>query len=266
MSERRSTESLDIEGLLPPLDDQPGPAPPLSAVAQAALIEQALHKGSTIPVQSLRRGLIFGGAAAITGAVSYLLFRRWIRIPKTMSSPTTGAESAPVFTAQPEVRTKPGVEARTKTRSEAITDSASSHSTQAKKSDSRSAHDLLRIANERRRKQRFAEALQIYQQIVQQDPTSEEGYVARVAAGGLLLEKKKQPQAALRMFRSALRTRPQGTLAEEARLGICDALAQQSDRAAEAQAIREFLAHHSDSPARARMEVRLRQATERTTQ
>lgn len=265
MSERRSTESLDIEGLLPPLDDQPGPAPPLSAVAQAALIEQALHKGSTIPVQSLRRGLIFGGAAAITGAVSYLLFRRWIRIPETMSSPTTGAESAPVFTAQPEVRTKPGVEARTETRSEAIADSASSHSTQAKKSDSRSAHDLLRIANERRRKQRFAEALQIYQQIVQQDPTSEEGYVARVAAGGLLLEKKKQPQAALRMFRSALRTRPQGTLAEEARLGICDALAQQSDRAAEAQAIREFLAHHSDSPARTRMEARLRQATEQTT-
>lgn len=268
MSQRRSTESLEIEGLLPALDDQPGPAQPLSAVAQAALIEQALKKGASASVPSTRRGIVFGGAAAITGIVTYALFRRW--------SPTPDATPVHFVANQKTDSTRPlrdsqaaGTQAakadlQTEERAAVASDPLSPRSPAAKKSDPRSAQDLLRMANDRRRKKRFAEALQIYQQIVQQDPSSEEGYVARVAAGGLLLEKKKQPQAALRMFRSALRARPYGSLTEEARLGVCDALALLSDRGAEAQAVREFLAHHGDSPARARMEARLRHATERT--
>lgn len=266
MSNRSSTESRKMDQLLPPLDDRLGPAAPLSTAAQAALIEQALDRSAAIPMQRMRRGLAFGGAAAITSAIIYALFRRWLRTSSNPVSPTKKeAAAGPSPMSDTLAKTvDPGVDSHAAVDRESVSpDTSSTRSTSAKRTSLRSTQDLLRMASERRRQKRFAEALQIYLQIVQQDPSSEESYVAKLAAGGLLLEKKKQPQSALRMFRSALRLRPQGTLTEEARMGICDALALLSDRTAEAQAIREFLAHHSDSPAKGKMEARLRQVTER---
>lgn len=81
--------------------------------------------------------------------------------------------------------------------------------------------DLLAEANRSRRAGQTAEAVRLYLRVVTQSPASESAYVARVAAGQLLLT--ASPTRALSLFREAHESRPNGPLEREIQLGIARA-------------------------------------------
>lgn len=262
---RHEKPATGVEALLPPLDDQPGPAEPMSPSAQAALIEAALAT-ATPPTPWPRRAFLLGGTAVmIAGATVYLLGRRRSLPPGPRPTAVPKVDAVPPPTAAPSVvpasaATKDPVAAEAPQPPPAPPPPEEKAAPSRKKASSpREVADLLLLANERRRQQRFPEALGLYQQIYIGHPRSEEAYVAEVAAGSLLGDRLHNPQAALRLFRRALRERPAGSLSEEARLGICEAQRALGDPAGEKAALRELLSRHPDSPARARMAARLAQ-------
>ncbi|MFO0577493.1 MAG: tetratricopeptide repeat protein [Polyangia bacterium] len=253
-------EQPALRELLPPLDDQPGPAEPLSPAVKGALIETALASVSPPPVLWTRRLFLLGGAAAVvTGAAAYRQLHRGARAPVApeprSAPPATAPSPAAPSVAAPEPAAAPPAAAASLETAPAADERAAA--TRRRPSPPREAADLLHQANERRRQQRFPEALRLYQQLLDAHPRSDEAYVARVAAGSLLLDRLHSPQAALKQFKRALRDRPTGPLSEEARLGLCEVQRALKDVPAEKVALREFLARHGDSPARSRIEARL---------
>lgn len=259
-------EPQALRDLLPTLDDEPGPAEPMSAAAQRALIQSALAKTAPPPVLWSRRGFLLGGTVAVltgVGAGAYTLTRGRGRAPELpVGSPAPGAAPAQAPAAAPAVPEIPAPAHEPAPAAEAAAATApgtDEKTTPARRraSSPREAADLLHQASERRRQQRFPEALRLYQQLYDGHPHSDEAYVARVAAGSLLLDRMHDPQAALRQFKRALRERPAGPLSEEARLGLCEVQRALHDVPAEKAALQEFLARHGDSPARARVQARL---------
>lgn len=119
------------------------------------------------------------------------------------------------------------------------------------------ASDLLLRANERRRQQRFPEAAALYQQVLSRYPGSDAAYVARVSAGMLYVERLRDPARAQRLFQAALKQQPQGSLSEEARLGLADAWRALGNPTEERAALQAFLRHHPAALARPQAERRL---------
>ena len=249
-----------LDELLPPLDDHPGPAAPLAVAAQQALIQSALAATRT-PLQVwTRRGFLLGGTVAvIAGGVAYQRYRQRPTEPAITPPPAPVADPPPL--AAPPVTTDPPAAATPPPAAADLTPTPAEKAAPARKRPSapREVADLLHQANERRRQQRFPEALRLYQQILDTHPRSDEAYVAQVAAASLLVDRLHDPQAALRLFRRALRERPTGSLSEEARLGLCDVQRALHAVPAERLALQEFLAQHGDSPARPRVQARLNQ-------
>ncbi|OFX20243.1 MAG: hypothetical protein A2V77_16710 [Anaeromyxobacter sp. RBG_16_69_14] len=107
--------------------------------------------------------------------------------------------------------------------------------------------DLLALANERRRVRDWGGADRLYRATSRRFPDSDAAVVAGVASATLHLEQLRDAAGALRDYRQALATRPTGPLAEEARWGIAEAERALGDSAAEALALRDFLAKHPGS-------------------
>ncbi len=107
--------------------------------------------------------------------------------------------------------------------------------------------DLLALANERRRVRDWGGADRLYRATSRRFPHSDAAVVAGVASATLHLEQLRDAAGALRDYRLALATRPTGPLAEEARWGIAEAERALGDSAAEALALRDFLANHPGS-------------------
>jgi tetratricopeptide (TPR) repeat protein len=259
--------AVSVEDLLPPLDDQPGPAEPISSAAQSALVQSALAGTTPPPLLWTRRLFLLGGTSvALTGAAYLLNRRRGAQLARTTAPAPQPAAAAPAAappsppTAPVAVHAEAPAPAATAEPAPAeVTEPSEERAAPSRKkvSGPHEVADLLHQANERRRQQRFPEALRLYQQILAGHPRSEEAYVAQVAAASLLHDRLHRPQAALKLFKRALRERPTGTLSEEAQLGLCEVQRALGDVAAEKAALQEFLARYGDSPARSRLTARL---------
>ena len=104
--------------------------------------------------------------------------------------------------------------------------------------------DLLALANRLRRGREWRSADEVYRAVIDRFPSSDAAVVAEIASSTLRLEKLGDATGALEGYQRALGARPTGALAEEARWGIVEALRVVGDRAGEATAVKEFLAHH----------------------
>jgi hypothetical protein len=82
---------------------------------------------------------------------------------------------------------------------------------------------------------------------MREHPRSPEAYTARVAAAALHLEHLGDPRGALSLYQAALAGGGSGALSEEARWGIAACNRALGDRAAEASALRAFVAAHPHS-------------------
>lgn len=281
--------------MLPSLDDLSGPAAPLSPDAQQALVRAALDAVFPLPPSSPsspsspstpstpapptapsspsptrlwgRRGFLLGGGFALIAAGAVLWqrsagLRRSAAVhsaiepgppPPTVATPTVSPAQVGVPAPPPEaplaVADEPAAAVPTPEPGNP------GRATTTRKSGE--ASDLLLRANERRRQQRFPEAVALYQQVLSRYPGSDAAYVARVSAGMLYVERLRDPARAQRLFQAALKQQPQGSLSEEARLGLADAWRALGNPTEERAALQAFLRNHPAALARPQAERRL---------
>jgi tetratricopeptide (TPR) repeat protein len=123
--------------------------------------------------------------------------------------------------------------------------------------EERTGGELLAEANALRAQRRWADAERVYATLLRTHRGTSDAYAAMIAAASLRLEKLRNPRGALTLYRQALRSRPRGHLAEEARLGIAQCQRALGNRSGEIQAVEELLARHPRTPHRAAAEARL---------
>jgi hypothetical protein len=268
---------------LPPLDAQPGPASRISRARAANIVSLAMgfETRSRIDVKRprlRRRGwakVAFLSAAAfilpvtvVAGAVRFVAGRRPMPAalfvaarpaapphtepkapPRAVEvAPPPAIEVAPAETVDtveapppaPEVRVKPAAVARP-----AAVET--------------SPRDMLQQANDLRAQRQWLAATQIYEKTLRTFPGRAEAYSAMVAAGVLRLDQLGDPKGALALFSSAVRARPRGPLAEEARWGAIQSYRVLGDRASEKAALQEFVTLHPQSLLAWRALARLRE-------
>lgn len=261
---------------LPPLDDQPGPAPYISEREAARIVDKALatHKRRFAVTPWPRRlatgamlPLAFAGAVASAGFV----VKTWRGLSGAQSTATNDAapSARPI---QPPVHrggspAMPGGD-------DALSDSGLQSQPQSavvpggrtlRRAPKRppvasraTPADLLRTANALRAQSRWRDAERIYRQVAALSPGSDDAYAAMVAAAALRLDHLRDPEGALPLYRGALRSRSEGALAEEARWGVAEAYQVLGNATMEANALREFIAEHPRSLTRPKAEARLR--------
>jgi TolA-binding protein len=121
-----------------------------------------------------------------------------------------------------------------------------------------SAGQMFAEANRARRSGDYSEALAQYRQLAKQFPGSREEITGRMIVGELLLA-RHSPGEALRQFDSYLGASPNGTLAEEARVGRAAALESLGRASDERDAWQELLRKHPASVHAQRAKDRLNQ-------
>jgi TolA-binding protein len=109
------------------------------------------------------------------------------------------------------------------------------------------AEDILTAANEARRRGDSALAVKLYRQLQQQFPGSRQETTSRMLLGRLILDRGEDPAQALSLFTRYLDASPNGTLAEEARLGRALSLQRLGRSAEERQAWQQLLTAHPNS-------------------
>jgi hypothetical protein len=119
--------------------------------------------------------------------------------------------------------------------------------------------DLLQQANDLRAQHQWLGATELYEKTVRMFPGGAEAYSATVAAGMLHLDQLGDPKGALALFSSAIRARPRGSLAEEARWGAIQSHRALGDRIAEKAALQEFVTSYPQSLLALRAIARLRE-------
>lgn len=271
--------------LLSPLDDRPGPAQRISSrraadMVQAALVADAVMvKRAAELRQVLRVAAVFAVILALGGAAAayYRIAMHPTPDPALGPAPTGPALPAqsetptvPQLAAPPRVEPAPSPAAAAPSLPAVIekepartTSTATSRRTaSAPKPATEPAaavpvEDLLRLANEQRRGQHWREADALYQRVLRVHAHTPAAYVAGVASATLHLERLDDPRGALRLYQTALAAQPHGSLAAEARYGLADTYHALGDKAAEAQALRDFISEHADSPLRPRAAARL---------
>jgi tetratricopeptide (TPR) repeat protein len=263
--------------LLPPLDDQPGPAKPISDQRAADMVSAAIERAyaPVATVATVKRGsawrtvLVAAAVLAVAGVASAGIYRLATsdsepddaevepqptdeRVtpppgPAPELVPPADPEPTPVEVYVPApVDVEPDAEPKT-TRPEVRRDPRPS-----------TPEDLLAQANERRGDKQWRAADTLYQRVIRKHGGTSAAYVATIASASLRLDHLGDARGALKLFRKALKSKPRGYLAEEARSGIAECHRALGNAEAEAEALRELIDEHPDSPLRGRAEKRLR--------
>jgi hypothetical protein len=110
-----------------------------------------------------------------------------------------------------------------------------------------SAEQLLTQANDARRRRDTAHAVELYRQLQRQFPGTREEAASKVGFGRLLLDTGEDLGGAVALFSRYLAESPNGTLAEEARVGRALALMRLGRSSEERQAWLDLLSAHPRS-------------------
>jgi len=261
--------------LLEPLDDSSGPAKRISSQRAAdlvrAVVDRSVESAAPVPrSQSPRRWrrvvLVAAALLVVAGGASAAIYELTVDEPQPAVKPQssesasrsvreTAAPPAEAVVVEPieEPGAGPVLPAKEKQKR------AKPSREIARRDPLESPDDLLARANERRKARDWREAAALYERVRAEHEGTTAAYVATVAAASIHLEHLNGARRALTLYRAAMRARPNGYLAEEARHGIAEAHRARGARQAEADALAEFLAEHPESPLRERAEDRLRQ-------
>ena len=224
------------------LDDQLGPALPLSPEAEEKLIsfalDQAFEKKKTRWLPIAAAALVLLGTPAAIAA--WMAARkdepvvleppppvRHVVVPKQIEEPP------PVVV--PEVKPR-------------------------KAEKKREAEDLLAKANALRRSSKWREAESVYLEVGDRFPRSGSAYVALVAAASLRLEHLEDPRGALALLAKA--SKKSGPLDAEILWTQSRAHGRLNDRTREKAAIERMLAEHPGSPFTEAAQDRLRELSQ----
>jgi tetratricopeptide (TPR) repeat protein len=117
--------------------------------------------------------------------------------------------------------------------------------------------DIVALANQQRKEKRWRAAEALYERVMRDHARTDAAAIATVASASLHLDHLADPAGALRRFRQALRLRPDGPLAEEARWGLAETYRALGDVEEERAALDRFLSAHPRSVNAARARQRL---------
>jgi hypothetical protein len=273
-------EYSEPEALLAPLDAEPGPMPPLTAAEANVLTSRVVARwsnalsgvepadadaGPAVPLtepDALRlaqdiarrharlRPWRAAGVAGIMLSVGGLAFGALHEWKPAIASPTRSGGASRAQALQP------GLPSAGQARPDSMSDRADALGSQARSLPPTAAGTGLLVpepeaslerANGLRARRNWRAAQRMYLHIAESGAHVRERYVASVAAAALSLQHTHEPRLALSLYLRALRALPEGDLSEDIRLGIAHAFNALDDSGAEANALREFLAHHPDS-------------------
>jgi hypothetical protein len=264
---------------LPPLDDDPGPATRISRAKAATIVATAMsfETKSRIdvrrpPARARRwaKVAILSAAAfalpvtVVAGAVRFASARRTVPGLLAIRSQLSAAEPSNVRRAT-EAVTQAALEAPTSSAAGAPPEDVAAVEPLTKVAAPARApvvvnpRDLLQQANDLRAQHQWLGAAQLYEKTVRMFPGGAEAYSATVAAGMLHLDQLGDPKGALALFSSAIRARPRGSLAEEARWGAIQSYRALGDQVAEKAALQEFVTSYPQSLLALRAVARLRE-------
>jgi len=269
---RSELTDLDLERMFT-LDAGAGPARAIDAGAEAAIVAAALSGAGFAPRGGgggggggAKLSLIGGGLVITAAIVAIVLVRRPSSVdrrpeadlrPQTsdlrLSDPDDGrptTDDDPVIIDTPVIVTaeKPKTNAVTSPakRDHHVETPAAPH-VETAPAPAPAPQDLLAEANAARAAKDWAKADGLYAQVAGMK-NAFAAQTALVADGQLRLEHMHDANGAIERFRAALAMNSRGALAEDARWGLAEAEKARGDRAAEAKALDDFLAHHADSP------------------
>jgi hypothetical protein len=256
-----------------PLDDGHGPAPRLAHDKADALVSTALIEYDRVitksqpanardPLPRTAATTVKWAAAAgavVTLAVGAAAARHYFQAREPAPQVQEQAPAPVVAPAapQPEPEAPAPVVAPAPSVPERVGPTTLARPSRA--SERNAPEDLLQKANHQRSVAQFREAAATYAQVYERFPRTQSAYAARVAGAAIELEHLSNPTRARHLFEQALRDEPHGALDLEARQGLCVALRDLEDRAAEARALHALINAHPDSPAARRAQVRLRE-------
>jgi tetratricopeptide (TPR) repeat protein len=230
------------------LADEPGVAVPSRASGVGRFARRA----------AIALALLFvggsAGAAIWSAGGTRLIGRFWpdiVPLPRPTPSaprPTPVRAATLVVEAPPEAPVVPALPAR-------------AHSRLETRAATETADDVFADANRARRAGDYAFALRRYAQLHRQFPGTRQEMTARVIVGDLSLA-GGATRDALASFDSYLAASPDGTLAEEARVGRSLALQTLGRRDEEREAWKQLLRRHPDSVQVARARDRLNELGE----
>lgn len=269
--------------LLPPLDDGPGPARPLSPAESQALVRRTLELHFQAPRRrfapwAIAASLAFFLAASSATAAWWIGQRqpearaRTITPPPPAPPPPPPPASVTTETTAAPAPAAPLESARQLADSPEppleIEDSTPTPKRKALRkvtpprpgpgpSPTVQAADLLAEANALLAKGEVREAERRYVAVTVRFPGTSSAYVAWVAAAGLRLEHQKDPSRAERAYQQALALDRRGPLDPEIRYGLAECYRALGQVDAERAALTAFLAGRPSGPRRARAERRL---------
>jgi len=123
--------------------------------------------------------------------------------------------------------------------------------------DDAPVEDIVALANLQRKEKRWRAAERLYERVMRDHAGTDAAAIATVASASLHLDHLADPSGALRRFLQALRLRPDGPLAEEARWGLAETHRVLDDEEAERAALHRVLSAHPRSVNAARARQRM---------
>lgn len=243
MNDRELVESLFL------LDEQAGPAQPITNAQLEAAVENALRQAevtasptppSTAQAPAIPTHVWAPLAALSAAAVSWLLWPSPPAIMAPLDAPTSIEIATPA----------PAIEAPI--TPEVIEDVApiapvvAPAPVTARRAEPTSPEDLLARANTLRIAHRWREASETYDDVIARVPSSRSAYVARLSAAAIALEQLHAPRRALLLYRAAADA--DLDLDPQAEHGLSRALRALDDRGGERTVLTRLLADHPTSP------------------
>lgn len=237
------------------LDAQPGPARPLSAADESALVARILQQAKARPDASVRKRrrwhVLIAAALLVTGAAAAQRLLRSEEEPMPVLSTQLGAslEMAKAKAKKVEVRPEPKVaSAQPEGETPPPTFPAAKRGA-----------DLLRQANQLRGERKWQAAAAMYARVMREYPGTPAASAARIAVADLKLHHLGDAEGAQKLYAAAQQEEPRGALSEEAAWGMVEAHRARGDAAAERDALRSFLQRFPNSALAGRARSRLEQ-------
>ncbi len=274
-----SIEDTDVDALLEmaKLDSDSGPAQPLDRAALEREVAGLFERRDAV-LRARRKwyaGASVGGLVIGASLVATLGLRQAPTgdVAPSVEAPVAAHPTAPapreVISSVPESAPTPPTEleavnvaALPSVIANVPTNRASAPPAPASlpsRSDIEEVEDLLRTANRLRADKNWAEAARTYERVIERYESSGQAYPAMLAAAALRLERLSDPAGALHLYQRALRTRPTGPLAEEARFGEARSHRALGQSDAERSALQRFVSSHSSSWRADQARARLRE-------
>ena len=263
----------EFSDLLPSLDDQAGPARPLSGREFALLVERVEQQFSRPVARRPRRvpgrRLLLVGATFAASAAAAVYGLAVLQGDRASEAPNA-APASPAAVVEAPASEVPAIEApagdapaapaiaasadaaaseQLGERPAKLNASPSASKTAARSNSVRArspADDRLATANALRGERRYRDAIGAYLQVIELDPNGMSAAVARVAAAELRLEHFGDVAGAEQLYRQA-KTRG-GELTAEAQFGLAQVYRARAETTRERRALEEFMARHPESP------------------